>query len=281
LKGMKVLKKIFYTLSCFTLLMLLIPSIASARSIFEHQNTTVPVGQTVDDVYVVGGDADVLGQVTGVVVVINGSLHLGSTANIKGVIVVIGGEVNQDPGATLEDDVYDISLDNSTQNSLLIGGGLVLGLWLLLLAGSLLLVLVPVLMRIIGKKKIATFTDRYQRESMGRLLYTGFLSGLVITAISTLLLVTVVGIPILLLILLAVIMSFALGITVISYRIGEMVQGSGQKPDWVKVLIGACILAAFSSIPLIGWILMLVAALLSFGISTQWIAGKRKKKPKE
>ncbi|MBB3072076.1 hypothetical protein FHS14_005091 [Paenibacillus baekrokdamisoli] len=274
---MKVLRKIFYTLSCITLFMLLIPGIASAQSIFEHQNTTVPEGQTVDDVYVVGGDADVLGQVTGVVVVINGSLHIGSTANIKGVIVVVGGQVIQDPRAALGDDVYNISLDSPTQNSLLIGGGLVLGLWVLQLAGSLLMILVPVLIRIIGKQKIAAFTDRYQRESMGRLLYIGFLSGLIIAALSALLLVTIIGIPILILILLAVIVAFAVGVTVLSYRIGEMFRGPKQSSDWMKVLIGASIIAAFVNIPFIGWIVLYLIALVSLGISTQWIFKKRKK----
>ncbi|WP_219837016.1 hypothetical protein [Paenibacillus sp. R14(2021)] len=253
---------------------------ASAKSIFEHQNTIVPAGQTVDDVYVVGGDADISGQVQGIVVVINGNLHLGSTAKISGVIVVIGGKVDQDPGAVLGDDIYDISLDNATQNSLLIGGGLVLSLWVLQLAGSLLMVLVPVLIRVLSKKKMIAFTERYQRESMGRLLYAGFLSGLVIAALSALLLVTVIGIPILVLILLALLIALAIGITVISYRIGDRIKGSEQMPDWLKVLIGASMLTAFSSIPLIGWMLLLVAGLLSLGICTQWIAGKRKKKTK-
>ncbi|WP_156934138.1 hypothetical protein [Paenibacillus zanthoxyli] len=271
------MNKIFYTLSCFILLMFLIPGLASAQSIFEHQNTTVPAGQTVDDVYVVGGDADVLGQVNGVVVVVNGSLRLGSTANVKGVVVVVGGRVHQDPKAVLGDDVYTISLDNATQNSLLIGGGLVLGLWVLQLAGSLLMILVPVLIRIIGKTKIAAFTDRYQRESIGRLLYIGFLSGLMITALSALLLVTVVGIPILILILLAVLVIVAAGITVMSSRIGEWFRGPAQSSDWVKVLIGASIITAFANIPLVGWIVMCLVVLVSMGIGTQWIAQKMKR----
>ncbi|SEP17817.1 hypothetical protein [Paenibacillus sp. OV219] len=272
------MRKLTYTICFFMLFMLLIPDMASAKSIFEHQNTTVPADQTVDDVYVVGGDADILGQVQGIVVVINGNLHLGSTAKITGVIVVIGGKVEQDPGAALGDDIYDISLDNATQNSFLIGGGLVMSLWVLQLAGNLLMVLVPVLIRVLGKKKIIAFTERYQRESLGRLLYAGFLSGLVIVALSALLLVTVIGIPILVLILLALLVALAMGMTVISFRIGEMIKGSEQMPDWLKVLIGASIITAFSSIPLIGWILLLVAGFVSLGICTQWIAGMRKKK---
>lgn len=279
MKGMITLKR--YTLSCLTLLMLLmlfIPNVASARSIFEHQNTTVPAGQTVDDVYVVGGDAEVLGQVDGVLVIANGNLHLGSKANIKGVIVVIGGHVSQDPGAVLGDDIYNISLDTATQNSLLIGSGLVMGLWVLQLALSLLMILIPVLIRIIGKHKMADFTDHYKQASIGRLLYIGFLSALIIAALSALLLVTVIGIPVLVLILLVIIVALALGITLISYRIGEMFHGPAQLSDWMKVLVGAAILTAFVNIPIIGWIFFILILLLSLGIGTQWISRIRKRK---
>ncbi|WP_410513592.1 hypothetical protein PaeBR_03940 [Paenibacillus sp. BR2-3] len=273
------MRKIFYTFICFALLMLLIPGMASARSIFEHQNTIVPAGQTVNDVYVIGGDAEIRGKVTGVLVVVNGDLHLGSTADINSVVVVIGGLVKQDPGAVLGDDVYNISLDSATQNSLMIGGGLALGLWVLQLAGSLLMVLIPVLIMLLGKQKTAGFTDRYQLN-LGRLLYIGFFSSLIIAAISTLLLVTVIGIPILILILLAVIVSLAMGMTVISCRIGEMFHEPAQRSDWMKVLLGAAIITAFLNIPIVGWIVLLLILLISLGICTQWITSKRKKKSK-
>ncbi|RQW13478.1 hypothetical protein [Paenibacillus rhizophilus] len=274
---MNTLRRIFYTLSCFAFLMLLIPGIASAKSIFEHQNTTVPAGQTVDDLYVFGGNAEVYGQVTGVAVVVNGDLHLGSTADIKSVVVVIGGLVKQDPGAVLGDDIYTISLDSATQNSLLIGGGLALGLWVLQLAVSLLMILVPVLIRILGKQKVAAFTDRYPLSSNGRLILIGLLGCLILAALSTLLLVTVIGMPIIIVILLAVLLALAFGATVISFRIGEMFHGPTLMSDWMKVLVGAAILTAFINIPIVGWLLLLLVLMISLGISIQWIFRKRTK----
>ena len=267
-----------YTLSLFAIIMLLIPGMASARSIFGHQNTTVPAGQIVNDVYVVGGNAEIFGQLTGVLVVVNGDLHLGSTADIKGLVVVIGGQVKQDPGVVLGDDIYNISLDSATQNSLLIGGGIALGLWVLQLAGSLLMILIPVLIRIIGKQKIAAFTNCYPLDSTGRALYIGFFGSLIITALCSLLLITVIGIPILILILLVVIVALAMGTTVVSYRIGEMFQGPVQRSDGMKVLVGAAILTAFINIPFLGWIVFLLLLMVSFGIHIQWLFRKRGKK---
>ncbi|MCJ8013620.1 hypothetical protein MUG84_18000 [Paenibacillus sp. KQZ6P-2] len=274
------MRKLLYTVFCFLLMMILIPGIASAKSIFEHQNTTVPVGQTVNDVYVVGGDAEVSGNVTGIVVVINGNLHLGSKAVVNGVVVVIGGDVKQDPGAVLGDDIYNFSLDNATQNSLLIGGGLMLGLRLLQLVGSLLLILIPVLIRVMGRQKIATFIDQYHHVSMGRLLFAGFLSGLVITALCTLLLISVIGIPILIPILLMIVGAVTLGITIVSSRLGGMFNVPVQKSEWMKVTIGAVILTGLVNIPFVGWIVLTLLILISFGISTQWLVGKLQKKPR-
>ncbi|AZN40785.1 hypothetical protein [Paenibacillus albus] len=272
------MRKLIYALSLVMLMMFVMPSMASAASLFEHHNTTVPQGQTVDDVYVIGGDADVGGHVTGIIVVINGTLHLASTAKVDGVVVVIGGEVHQDSGAVLGDDIYTITLDDATQNSLLLGGGLVLSFWVLQLAGTLLMILIPVAIRLLGKQRIVRFTERYRQDAMGRILYTGFFSGLLLTAISALLLVTVIGIPFLALILLAIIAAMAMGITVVSYRIGDCIKGSEHMADWLKVLIGASVLAAFTAIPLLGWIVFVMVMLLSLGICTQWLAGMRRRK---
>jgi hypothetical protein len=275
---MKVLKKILFPLSFMLLFMLLIPSAASAKSIFEHHSTTVPAGETINDLYVVGGDASVFGHVTGAVVVINGNLLLASSADIEGVILVIGGIVQQEPGANLADDVYNLSLDSGTQNSFLIGGGLVLGIWVLQLAASLLFVLISVLIRVVGKHKTASFIDKYRQESAGRLLYTGLLSCLILLAISILLIVTIIGIPLLIVVLIIMIAALALGGTVISYRVGELYKGTSQKSDWMKVLIGASVIVAFANIPIIGWFVIVLVMLISFGICTHWIAGMLRKK---
>lgn len=258
--------------------MLIIPGVGSAKSIFERHSTTVPAGETINDLYVVGGDASVFGHVSGAVVIINGNLLLASTADVEGVVLVIGGEVQQESGAKLADDVYNLSLDSETQSSLLIGGGLVLGLWVLQLGASLLFVLISVLITIIGKRKTASFIDKYRQESTGRLLYTGLLICLILTAVSILLLVTIIGIPLLAVVLILSFAAFALGGTVVSYRVGELCKGTSQKPDWIKVLIGASVIVAFANIPILGWIAIVLVMLISFGISTHWIAGMLRKK---
>ena len=249
-----------------------------AKSIFEHQSATVPENQTVNDVVVIGGDATILGTVSSSVIVFNGDAYIRSTGHIKGLVLVVGGKVQQESGAEIANDIIAISLDNATQNSLLIGGGLVLGIWAIQLIGTLIMLLIPALIIAIGNRRVSPFIERYDPTSFGRLLYTGFLSGLILVALSLLLLLTVVGIPLLLVIALIVLVSFAAGLTAVSSHLGNQIRGLAHRADWVKVIAGASIVTAAVNIPLIGMIILLAIVLLSLGITTQWIVEKTKKK---
>jgi hypothetical protein len=249
-----------------------------AKSIFEHQTTTIPANQTVDDVIVIGGDALVLGSVANSVVIVNGDVHLGSTSQVKGFVFVIGGKVQQDAGSVINGDVISISLDDTTQNSLLIGGGLVLGIWVIQLAGSLIMILIPLLMILFGKQRTTSFIEKHRFESMGKLIYTGLFSGMILIAVCLLLLLTVIGIPFILLIGLIIFVAFAFGMTTISYLIADRVQGTLGKADWIKATLGAFILTSSVNIPILGLLVLVVIFLFSFGVATIWFVEKVRNK---
>ncbi|MBY9079309.1 hypothetical protein KIH86_22845 [Paenibacillus sp. HN-1] len=253
------------------LLAALIPGTVSASSVFEHQHTTVPAGQTVDDVYIVGGDADIRGHVQGIVVVVNGNAVLADTAVVDGMVLVLGGQVTQSPGAVIGDDVYSLSLDSGTQNSLLLGSGLVLGVWLLQLGGSLLLILLPTVFGLALRKRLESFVGRFAIKQTGRMLYIGFFTGLLLLAISILLLLSIVGIPFILIVLLIGCIPLIPGMAVIGYRIGDSLKLAAHLPDWQKILLGSLVAAAFCNIPVLGWLWQLFISLLSLGICVQWI----------
>lgn len=272
------MKKKIYAALLVLFAFVLLPSSVMAKSIFEHQTTTIPANQTVDDVIVIGGDALVLGSVANSVVIVNGDVHLGSTSQVKGFVFVIGGKVQQDAGSVIHGDVISISLDDATQNSLLIGGGLLLGIWVIQLAGSLIMILIPLLMILFGKQRTTSFIEKHRFESMGKLIYTGFFSGMILIAVSLLLLLTVVGIPFILLIGLIIFVAFAFGMTTISYLIAERVQGTSGKADWIKATIGAFILTSSVNIPILGLLILVVIFLFSFGVATIWFVEKVRNK---
>ncbi|CQR54653.1 hypothetical protein [Paenibacillus riograndensis] len=258
-------------------ILLCYPQQVSALSLFKHSETTVPVGQTVDDLYVVGGDAEIFGHATGIVIVINGSLHLAPTAHVDGAIVVIGGRITQDDGAAIGDDIYNITPDTGTQNSLLIGGGMVAGLWFVQLASSLLLIFIPLLFYLIGGQKGKAWVKRHPITYWRKPLYLGTLGSAILVSFSILCIMTIVGIPLLLIFFLIFLAAFIMGMTSLSYTIGGFFQEKWIPNEWVRLITGATLIVAFMNIPFVGGVLWLIMMVLSLGMFIQWLYSFRKK----
>lgn len=255
------------TLALFISLLIFPFSATHAASLFDHQDTTVPPGQSVVDVVVIGGDATIAGNVKNSVVAINGDVNVRSTAHIDGVIVVIGGHLHQEEGADVAKDIVSISFDNATVNSLIIGSGLILGIGAFKLAASLILIILPILMVAIGKRKTAAVVDRYRNAPRGKLFALGFFTALLFFAVCVLLLLTIVGIPIILLFALFLLIALAIGTTVVSHVLGEQIRRAADKPEWARAGIGAFILVSTMNIPFIGMLLFLALILFSLGVS--------------
>lgn len=267
--------KIVRTMILFMLLCLIaFPAPAKAAGLFEHQDMTVVSDQTVEDVVVIGGNVTVAGTVSNSVVVVNGDVHLLDTARVKGAIVVIGGTLRQEEGADVTNDVVNIAFDNATLNSLVIGSGLMIGYGAVKLAASLLMLILPVLSVLIGKRRTAAFTDRYRQASQGKLFAAGFFTGLLLIAVSALLLISIAGIPLILFVALLVLASLTLGLTVVSQAFGEQIRGTVDKPEWIRAGAGALILVSAMNIPFIGMCIFLALLLFSLGIAMSWTASK-------
>ncbi|UJF35653.1 hypothetical protein [Paenibacillus hexagrammi] len=262
-------------LVCF---LLLLPTHAMAKGIFDHQNTIVPENQSVDDVIVIGGDATILGTVTDGVIVFNGDVNLKSSAKVNGFVFVIGGNVRAEQGAVVTDEIIDFSFDTATKNSLLIGGGIVVGTWLSQLAVSILLVMLSVLIVFVSKSRMNSFVDR-ARRAPGSLLSIGFFSSLILIALSVLLFIMIIGIPLAVMILIFIVFAFIYGFAVLSMVVGSYIRLSHASPDWLVALTGSAVLVSFMNIPLIGALLFFLIMVYSIGIITLWVLEKWKKRP--
>jgi hypothetical protein len=271
-------KKTITMIALSFIILLYLPSVILAKGFFEHQATVISENQTVNDVVVVGGDATVSGNVENYVIVVNGDAIIKSTAHIKGMVLVIGGTISQAPGAVIEDDIIGISLDDSTKNSLLIGSGLLVSIWIIQFLGSMLLIALAMLLVFLLKQRMLPFVH-LARDTSGRALGIGFFSSLLAIAISLLLIITVIGIPLILVILLLIALSMLLGITTLSLLLGEKIQMIiPRKQVWFTTGIGATVLVSFMNIPIVGIIMMLGVMWLSMGMVTMWIFGKVKRK---
>lgn len=276
---MKIKNPIIFVFLLFVGLFFMMPTNAMAKGIFEHQDTIVPANQTVDDVVVVGGDATILGTVNDSVIVFNGTVDLKASAKINGFVLVVGGNIQQEHGSVIKDEIINLSFDHATKNSLLFGGGLIVGTWLLQLAVGVLLVILPVLTVFLCKGRIHPFVES-ARQSPGKLLYVGFFNSLILIALSILLLVTIIGIPVAMLIFLFVMLASVVGLAALSMIVGEKIQGTFGRSDWLIALTGSILLVSLMNVPFIGGLLFLGIVVFSTGYMTLWILEKLKRNTK-
>lgn len=252
---------------------------ASGHAIWSQSPTTVPAGQTVEDVVVIGNQADISGRVLDTVIVINGDVHLTSTAKAD-VVISIGGHIVQDPGARVHT-LYSLSFSTPLRNSLEVSAVLLAALWSLRLAGSASLLLLPLLLSFLVKPMLNR-TMVYIESSARRTLLTGLLASIGFLAVMALLALTIVGLPLAALLLLLYALLGLIGLTAVSTWIGKNVnpQSRQEKPLWLQSLIGAALIMAFSNVPLIGPFIFALLWILGIGASVSylWVSGSQLRK---
>jgi hypothetical protein len=240
------------------------------RDIITQQPVNIPIGERVDEVLVIGNDAIISGTVADAVVVINGNIHLTSTAR-TGVVIDLGGQVTQDPGAHA-DGVYTLSFSRPFLNSLTVGSALVIAIWAMRLALSAALVAFPVLFSLIFRS-ILNVPVSYLETSVRRTGLTGVLVSVVFAAVAGITAITIIGLPVSAILLLLYAIVGLIGFTCVSLWVGRMAKVGGiQEPSiWLQALIGATFVVAFGNLPLMGPFLLMIAWLVGIGAVTMWI----------
>jgi hypothetical protein len=208
-------------------------------------DVTVNQGQTVDgDVVVFGGNGRVNGRVNGDVAVLGGSLTLGPEADITGDAVAIGGTLSRDPGATVGGDVSQVSGPGTRLGEILrrrsfvwtgmlpvfATAGTLVRLGVLVLFGCFVMLVAERLAKRIGDRAAA---EPVRAGLTGLLAELLFVPALVMTVV--LLVITILGIPLLLLVpfaVLALAVIFLVGFTGVAARLGQAI---GTRLGWTNM----------------------------------------------
>lgn len=207
-------------------------------------NVTVDEGEVIDgDVVAIGGSTRVNGEVTGNAVAIGGGLELGPGANVHGDAVSIGGSLKRDPGARIGGKVVDVGGAPFNFGRWNWGGfrGLAPFGWPFFGAAAGLFALMSTLMRVfvlgvlacivlfVGRDYVERVGARAAAEplkagAIGLLAQLLFVPLLVLATV--VFIVTIIGIPLLILIpfaLLAFAVLFLVGFTAVAFNVGRLV----------------------------------------------------------
>lgn len=211
------------------------------------------------DVVVIGGSANIDGEVNGDVAVVGGSARLGPKADVRGDITVVGGGLARDPGAITRGAINEVGF----------GGIPWRGEWgrrdswdwmdgiypVARLTGTLvrvmLLILLTTLVLFVAKPPVEQIADRVAADPV-KSWFVGFLAEMlfipVLIMAAVVLAISIIGIPLLLLLpvaIVALLVVMLVGFTAVAYHIGRLLQ------DKVDALRSRPYAATFAGILLI------------------------------
>jgi hypothetical protein len=192
------------------------------------------------DVVAIGGSARVFGEVRGNVVAIGGSAELGPKAAVHGDVTVIGGPLKRDPAARIDGETHEIGVGGigagdwqfSFPSLAALWWGWTLGAVHSLIASIVrvaVLCLLAALVMLVARDYVERISvlaaaEPFKAGAIGFLAQVFFVPVLVITIL--LLIVTIIGIPLLVLIPFAILglgIIGLVGFTAVSYHLGRLV----------------------------------------------------------
>ncbi|HTN24206.1 MAG TPA: polymer-forming cytoskeletal protein [Solirubrobacteraceae bacterium] len=213
----------------------------------------VTVRGTVDgDLVVADGDVTIRGKVTGDVVTLAGTAILGRRAQVEGDVVYADKKPQIASGSKVGGEVRKIDAGD-------IGTGLTIAIWIAitvstLVLGLLLLLLFPKATDAIGR----TF-----KAKTGMTALVGVLAFILLPVIGVGLLLTLVGIPLGVGLLLICLPLYGLGYTVSAFAIGRLILA--KSPRIPAFLLGLVLLRGLAIVPYAGELVGIVATVLGLG----------------
>ena len=244
----------------------------------------VAAGDTASTVWVIHGDATVDGVVRDGLAVFNGNATI--AGRVQGSVVVVNGHLDLLPGARIDQDVV---LHRSTMTraaGVTVAGAIhtrtgfsfgVAGLWLLWLSFTAVVLVSGLLFAAIAPRLLAETAD-YFREHPGRSTVGALIAVPSLPTLALLSIVTVIGIPLGLTLLLAVIPALSfLGYLVAGAALGAALSdlfwpNRGWRGRYGTIAGGLLVLQIIGVVPAIGGLVVVAASQVGAGalIARRW-----------
>jgi len=191
------------------------------------------------DVVVIGGSANINGEVDGEVVVVGGSARFGPQADVRGDITVIGGRLSREPGAAIRGAINEVGFGDipwrgewgRDANWSWMNGIYPVARLTGTLVRVILLILLTTLVLFVAKVPVEQIADRVAADPV-KSWFVGFLAEMlfipVLIMTAVVLAISIIGIPLLVLLPVAVVallVVMLVGFTAVAYHIGRLLQG--------------------------------------------------------
>lgn len=252
---------------------------AESREIIKFgKDIVVKEGEKVSNAVAIGGDVTVYGDVDDEVVAIGGSVYLGPDAYVRGDVVSIGGDINKEIGAKIRGDLVEIDIPGIPfiiHPFRYIGWSI---FWPFRIISLIAFVGLTVLIVAIFPTQIEGFSSTVKENVPGSFLW-GLLGILLIVPLAVLLCVSLVGIPLVPVEFLLILCAFLVGYIAVARVLGNKITEALSKPNQPILLdasVGIMALWVLGLIPILGWIIKTIIAVVGFGSVIATFISKRK-----
>jgi len=235
----------------------------------------------IEDAVAIGGDVHVDGVVESDAVAVGGSVYLGETAVIHGDVVTIGGRIEKMDGAIIYGSTVDVSavnIDNIFENMDFAPDfhKIPRGLKFIPVIG---LIALAMLFAVILPKELNKVATVAKNEPIIMFLW-GVLGAILIFPLALMLLISIVGIALIPLEILAVFLASLIGYVAVSIIIGKRILRAMKNDDpniIFSALIGILVLWLVGLIPFFGTLVKVIACTIGFGAVIIAVARRNKK----
>lgn len=256
--------------------------LASDRSIIKiGSDVHIEKDMRVEDAVAVGGSVYVDGIVDGDAVAVGGTIHLGEEAIIHGDAVTIGGDIDQAEGSMIYGDIVDVgtfNFKNIFEGKHFFGGyrGIPKFFTIIPLIGLFALVL---LLSVLIPTELGTVASNIKNEPIIMFLW-GMLGVILIVPLAVMLAISIIGIALIPLEVLAVFLASLIGYIAVAIMIGKKLLKAlnNDNPSVaLSAILGILILWLVGLIPIFGSIVKVIAWIIGFGAVIIAVARRNKK----
>jgi cytoskeletal protein CcmA (bactofilin family) len=249
-------------------------------------DVTVPRGETVDGVFIVSGDLKLSGHVDGDVVLVSGDALV--SGRIDGSLVTIGGQARLLPRAFVDGNVH-----YGDERPVVAGAAIVRGdvskedgfdsvdflpfvsVFLFWLAVGISMAILGVLLLLIAPRAAEAVAAR-SRERIGPVIGIGFAVAIALPVAGAIAAITLVGLPLSFVILLALLPLAALAYVASAYALGRRLVKEPKGRIWA-FLAGLAVLRVLALVPILGFVVGLAATIFGLGLLGAAIGAARER----
>ena len=278
----RVLAPLIFALTIFSLLPFTsfaagIESLNAPEIVKIGSNAALPKGNLAESVVAIGGSVAIAGEVINDVIAVGGSVILKPSARVHGNAVSVGGVVKREPGSKVAGNTTEVNMPQNL--GMMMNTGAQMGPQVMFFATALASLLaflgvlaLGVIVCVLFPKRVGWTSVAIERHPWQTLGW-GLLWWVLLLPMTLLMVVSVIGIPIVVILWLVYGLAVVLGYISITQLIGKKLLSAFKRynqPIVTEVIWGVVLMALINLIPVLGQLITCIVC--TMGLGAAWMS---------